>query len=177
MWFLFVQALGLIPSIITFTALQSGSRKRVLSLQFLCSAMWAVHYILLGAYTGVAINILGLIRAVVCSYNDRKWASHKAWLVFFLVCYAASPLLTWDGPYCLLLAAAMMMTTVALWVRNMRLTRLLYLCNSPLVLVYNLIAGSWSCTIIEIFALASFILAVWRFDIRPALRARKESKS
>lgn len=175
MWFLFVQALGLIPSIITFCALQSGSRKKILALQVLCSAMWMAHYVLLGATTGVLINLLGVIRATVCAYNDRKWASHKLWLVFFLICYAASPLLTWDGPYCLLLGAAMMMTTVALWVNNnMRLTRLLYLCNSPLVLVYNLIAGSWSCTIIEIFALISFVIAVWRFDLRPAMKKRAE---
>ena len=176
MWFLFVQTLGLIPSVIAFTALQSGSRRRILSLQFLCCVLWVAHYALLGAYTGILINLLGLLRAVVCSCNDRKWARSKLWLVFFLACYAASPLLTWDGPYCLLLGGAMMLTTVALWVDNMRLTRLLYLCNSPLVLGYNLIAGSWSCTIIEVFALLSFLIAVWRFDLRPAVRARANGK-
>ena len=113
-------------------------------------------------------NVVGLGRAVICSFNDRKWASHKAWLVFFLLCYAVvTPVLGWDGPHCLLLSAAMMLVTVALWNHNMRLTRLLYLCNSPLILVYNLIARSYSSAIIEVFALISFIIAVWRFDIRP----------
>ena len=48
----------------------------------------------------------------------------------------------------------------------MRLTRLLYLFNSPLVLVYNLIAQSYSSAAIEVVAFLSFLLAVWRFDIR-----------
>ena len=48
----------------------------------------------------------------------------------------------------------------------MRLTRLLFLLTSPLVLLYNLIAQSYSCASIEVVALASFALAVWRFDIR-----------
>ena len=87
-------------------------------------------------------------------------------LVFFLACYAVSPLLTWDGPHCLLLGGAMMLTTVALWVRDMRLTRLLFLLNSPLVLLYNLLAQSYSCAAVELAAFASFALAVWRFDIR-----------
>lgn len=175
MEFLLIQLLGFIPSIIAFTALQSGSRKRILSLQILCCILWIIHYALLGATSAVVTNIVGLGRAVICSFNDRKWASHKAWLIFFLLCYAVvTPVLGWDGLHCLLLSAAMMLVTVALWSHNMRLTRLLYLLNSPLILVYNLFARSYSSVIIEIFALASFLIAVWRFDIRPN-RQNKEN--
>ena len=167
--FVLIQLLGFIPSIIAFTALQSGSRKRILALQSVCCILWIIHYALLGASSGVITNIIGLGRAAICSCNDRKWASHKGWLVLFLLCYAVvTPVLGWDGPHCLLLSAAMMLVTVALWSHNMRLTRLLYLINSPLILVYNLIARSYSSVIIEVFALISFIIAVWRFDIRPA---------
>ena len=165
----FIQLIGLVGSVIAITSLQSGSRKKILSLQVVCCVLWVAHYGLLGAWTGALINCLGLGRAVVCSCNDRKWAKSPLWLVFFLVCYAVSPLLTWDGPHCLLLGGAMMMTTVALWVHDMRLTRLLFLLNSPLVLLYNLIARSYSCAAIEVVALASFALAVWRFDIHKQL--------
>ena len=174
MEFILIQLLGFIPSIIAFTSLQSGSRRKILSLQVVCCILWIVHYALLGATSAVITNIVGLARAVICSFNDRKWASSKLWLVFFLLAYAASPLLGWEGPHCLLLAAAMMLVTVALWNHNMRLTRLLYLINSPLILVYNLIAQSYSSAIIEVFALISFIIAVWRFDIRPN---RKEKQN
>ena len=161
-----IQLIGLVGSVIAITALQSGSRKKILSLQALCCVLWVAHYGLLGAWTGALINCLGLGRAVVCSCNDRKWAKSPLWLVFFLACYAVSPLLTRDGPHCLLLGGAKMLTTVALWVHDMRLTRLLFLLNYPLVLLYNLAAGSYSCAAIELVALASFALAVWRFDIR-----------
>ena len=164
--FWLIQLIGLAGSILAITALQSGSREKILSLQALCCVLWVVHYALLGAYTGVLINVLGLGRAVVCSLNDRPWARSPLWLAFFLACYAVSPLLTWDGPYCLLLGGAMMLTTVALWTHDMGLTRLLYLLNSPLVLVYNLIAQSYSSAVIEIFAFCSFLFAVWRYDIR-----------
>ena len=138
--------------------------------------LWIVQYGLLGAWTGVLINLLGLARGTVCACNDRPWASSRWWLVLFLVCYGVSPLLTWDGPYCLLLGLAMMLTTVALWSRNMRLTRLLFLLNSPPVFLYNLIAGSYTSAAIEVAAFCSFVLAVWRFDIRPGLaRPRRES--
>ena len=165
----FIQLIGLVGSVIAITSLQSGSRKKILSLQVVCCVLWVTHYGLLGAWTGALINCLGLARAVVCACNDRKWAKSPLWLVFFLVCYAVSPLLTWDGTHCLLMGGAMMLTTVALWVHDMQLTRLLFLLNSPLVLLYNLAAGSYSCAAIEVVALASFALAVWRFDIRKQL--------
>ena len=57
-------------------------------------------------------------------------------------------------------------TTAALWTRNMRLTRLLFLLNSPPVFAYNLIAGSYTGAAIEVAAFCSFALAVWRFDLR-----------
>ena len=72
--FWFIQLIGLVGSVISFTSLQSGSRKKILSLQILCCLLWVVHYGLLGAYTGVLINLLGLGRAAVCSFNDRPWA-------------------------------------------------------------------------------------------------------
>ena len=58
------------------------------------------------------------------------------------------------------------LTTAALWTRNMRLTRLLFLLNSPPVFAYNLIAGSYTGAAIEVAAFCSFALAVWRFDLR-----------
>lgn len=49
MWFIFVQLLGLIPSLIAITSLQSANRGRILSLQILCCGMWILHYGILGA--------------------------------------------------------------------------------------------------------------------------------
>ena len=142
MSFWLIQALGLTGSLISLTSLQSRSRRNILLLQVFCCVLWITHYALLGAFTGVLTNLLGLLRGIVCANNHRRWASSRWWLAFFLVCYGLSPLLTWDGPHCLLLGLAMMLTTLALWVRNMPLTRLLFLLNSPLVFTYNLMAGS-----------------------------------
>ena len=85
--------------------------------------------------------------------------------IVLVLCFSIAPV----SPsilLCFLLGAAMMLTTAALWTRNMRLTRLLFLLNSPPVFVYNLIAGSYTGAAIEVAAFCSFALAVWRFDLR-----------
>ena len=163
---LMIQALGLTGSLIAITSLQSGDRRKILTLQVLCCVLWTAHYALLGAYTAVLTNIVGLCRALLFARNDRPWAKSRVWLWVFLGLYAECAALTWEGFVSVLPCFSMMLTTVALWVHNMRVTRLLYVLNSPPIFLYNVLTGSWSCAAIEIVAFCSFLLAVWRFDIR-----------
>ena len=93
--FFAIQALGLVPSILCFTSLQSGSRSRILRLQMVCCVMWAGHYGLLGAYTAVLTNAVGLFRAILCYHNDRPWAKHKGWVVLLLGLYQRPAHLGW----------------------------------------------------------------------------------
>ena len=164
--FFAIQALGLVPSILCFTSLQSGSRSRILRLQMVCCVMWAGHYGLLGAYTAVLTNAVGLFRAILCYHNDRPWAKHKGWVVLLLGLYLGSALLTWDGFYCLLPCFSMCCTTLALWTHNMARTRLLFLVNSPPMLAYDLLTGASGCAAVEVCAFISFCIAVYRFDLR-----------
>ena len=57
-------------------------------------------------------------------------------------------------------------TTLALWTHNMARTRLLFLVNSPPLLAYDLITRSYGCAVVEVCALVSFAVAVYRFDLR-----------
>ena len=97
MWFIFVQLLGLIPSLIAITSLQSANRGRILTLQLLCCGMWILHYGILGAGTAVATNCIGILRALLCRYNDRPWAKSRLWLAVLMGLYLASAAVTWQG--------------------------------------------------------------------------------
>ena len=131
------QALGLLGSLIVFISVQFNNRRVILAAQAAACLMWIVHYGLLGAMTAATINILSFARSVVFYFNDRKWARSRAWLWAFLVLYVVNTILTWDGPRSLLPGIAMSMTTIALWTRDMRRTRLLYLTNSPFWFTYT----------------------------------------
>ena len=146
------QALGLLGSLIVFISVQVNNRRVILAAQALACLMWIVHYGLLGAMTAATINILSFARSVVFYFNDRKWAKSRAWLWAFLALYVVNTVLTWDGPRSLLPGIAMSMTTIALWTRDMRRTRLLYLTNSPFWFTYDILARSYSCMIIEAIA-------------------------
>lgn len=170
------QALGLLGSLIVFASVQFNNRRVILAAQAAACLMWIVHYGLLGATTAATINILSFARSVVFYFNDRKWAQSRAWLWAFLALYVVNTVLTWAGPMSLLPGIAMSMTTVALWTRDMRRTRLLYLTNSPFWFTYDILARSYSCMVIEAIAFVSYAVAVWRFDIKNSRRHEKYAK-
>lgn len=160
------QALGLLGSLIVFVSVQFNNRRVILGATIVACLMWIVHYGLLGATTAATINILSFARSIVFYFNDRKWAKSRAWLWTFLVLYIVNTVLTWAGPMSLLPGIAMSMTTIALWTRDMRRTRLLYLANSPFWFTYDILTRSYSCMVIEAISFVSYVVAVWRFDIK-----------
>lgn len=164
--FWFVQALGLLGSLSVLASVQFNNRRIILAAQAAACGLWFAHYSLLGAATAAATNIICFARSAVFSCNDRPWAKHRAWLWLFLALFVANSAVTWEGPRSMLPAVSMCLTTLALWTRDMRRTRLLYLANSPFWLTYDLLARSYSCALIELVALCSYIAAVWRFDIQ-----------
>ena len=164
--FWLIQAIGFIGSVLAISVMQVNNRKLVLATQFLCCILWVTHYYLLGAYTAVIINIFSMGRAVVFYNNDKKWAKSRLWFILFIVLFIISPILQWEAYYSIFPALAMVLTTIGLWSHSMKLTRLMFLVNSPFMLAYDILCRSYSCAVIETIALLSFVLAIWRFDIK-----------
>lgn len=164
--FWLIQAIGLMGNIAVISAVQFNNRKVVLGAQALACVLWSVHYGALGAVTALCTNFISFGRSAVFYFNDRRWAKSRLWLWLFLGLFITNSLLTWEGWRSILPAVGMCATTLALWTRNETKLRLLYLCSSPPWLIYNILCGSYSCTIVEIVALISYISAIYRFDIK-----------
>lgn len=171
----FVQAIGFIPSLISILSIQLRNRKKILVMQLAAGFMWVTHYYLLGAYTAVLTNSIGIFRSTISYFNDRKWASSILWLFLIIALSAGASVLTWAGWISLLPSISLICTATGFWVHNLRITRILMVVQSPCLLVYDIATGSWGCAVIEAVAFLSFILAIVRLDIIPALREKKAS--
>ena len=128
--------------------------------------LWLVHYGCLGAVTAVYTNFISFARSVVFYNNSKSWAKSPFWLWLFVALFALNSALTWEGPRSILPACAMICTTFALWTKDTRRMRALYLVNSPFWLSYDIISRSYSCALTETAALISYAVAIWRYDIR-----------
>ncbi len=164
--FWLIQLIGLIGNLIVIGSMQFNNRKIVLWAQSIACVLWVIHYGYLGAMTAVFTNFISFARSLVFYHNDKKWAKSNIWLALFIVMFVLNSILTWDGPRSILPGVAMSLTTWALWSKNMRVTRALYLIQSPFWLGYDIITHSYSCALIEAIALISYVVAIFRYDVR-----------
>jgi hypothetical protein len=160
------QIVGIFALLVAIYSFQQRERKGILFFQTISCILFTTHFLLLGAYTGAAFNLIGLGRCLVFYHRgQKKWASSPIWLAVFFVLIMGTVVATWDGVVTLFPTAAMFFTTVSLWVSKARFVRLLSLPSSPLWLIYNLINRSYAGILTESFMMVSILIAIVRFDI------------
>ena len=165
MTFYIAQAVGFVGMTLAFISFQQNKRERIAFLQMLSSLVWTLHFGLLGAYSGMAMNLIGAARGFVYSKKGSapRW-SYAFWPYVFSAVSAGCCIATWESWLSLLPTVAMVVTSFGLWADNPKTVRRLNLPGSWLWLAYNLASLSWAGAITECFNTASIVIAMWRFD-------------
>ncbi len=185
-WFAEQGVIGTVAQLIGFLALaasaisfQQKTQKRIVIGQCICSSLWGVHMLLLGAWAGTLLNVVAAIRAFLYSYREKYvWARHKAWYAVFIALFAACSLFSALQPngeewMAILPFVGMTLTTFSLGEKHPFKVRLLTLINCPFWLFYDFFNGSIAGVIAEMINITSIVLAMLRLDL-PAHRAKKK---
>jgi hypothetical protein len=144
----------------------------MLMLSVVASLLYTVHFFLLGAITGSAMNFMGAIRSYI--YYKVKPSRKNSWIMFgFLLVIMAATALTWQGTLSLLPMLGTLSGGVAYWQRKPKLIRRLALISSPLWFIYNAISGSYAGMFIEVVNLSSNLVGQYRFDLPKRSRYRR----
>lgn len=160
------QIIGIIALIIIIVSYQFNDRKKLVFLQFFSGIFFSIHFIMLGAYTGGVINIIGVIRAAVYYYKGKySWSSCVIWPFLFSISGAVISAFTWDSALSILPAVAFACTSIALWIDKTTLTRVFCLGSSVSFIIYNFACTSYSGVLTEAIAICSLLVAFARFDI------------
>ena len=141
---------------------QFKKHRTIMLLMMLCSGFWCLHFVFLGKYTAVFMNVLNVVRAVLFSFRGRKWADHVA--IPIAICAAALGItaFTWEGPLSLLPAVGFVSATAAGWQTD---TKKLKLLTIPVCLswfIYNCFSRSYAGMANETLVLGSVIVALIR---------------
>ena len=165
------QIIGFGGAGLNFLSFQQRKRSRISGVQLGAAVLFILHYILLGidgdgeAFSGAALNFIGLLRSVVFINNHKKWAKSPVWLAVFVAISVVAAILTWEAWYSVLPSVAMILTTVSYWMKNETKIRLITFPSSPCWLVYNIIVKSSAGIRTECIVMTSLIIAIVRYDI------------
>ena len=157
------QGVGFIGMLLVFLAFQKNDKGKILRFQACAGAAFAIHFLLLGGYTGACMNLIEIGRNLVfVSYVGQK--RKRMWVFLFAATFAGIGALSWESAYSLLPIFAMVLSTFALSLDDPR--RIRYLCIPVSLgwIVYNVHTLSIAGALTEAFALTSLVIAMVRFD-------------
>jgi len=164
---LVIQAIGLVGLGLNSLSFQKDKRSFTLIVQTLGSIAYVVHFALLTAWTGAAMNALATVRAYTFNLRETKrWIDKPVFLYLMIVAFWIAGVLTWEGWISLLPLAAMTVTSFGIWSTNTKHIRWLFFAGRPFWIVYNIIVGSWAGLASEALIVSSLVTAIYRFDIR-----------
>ncbi len=153
---------GLIMAIISF---QQNVPKRMVICQLIANTLFTVHFFMLGAVTGAAINLMSALRSVIYAQTDKKWATHPAWSIVFIIIPIIIGICSWEGFKSLFPVLAAICFTISFRMKTSKMVRLVSFPASPLWIIYNVINKSYPGILTELYVMTSIIVGMIRFDI------------
>ena len=160
---IFAQALGVIGFVLTFISYQSKKPRTLLLLQTVSTAIFVLHYHLIGASSGMLLNIVCIIRNIVYFNKDKKIFSYRFYPYFFASLIAVLCALSWQGAVSLLITVALFFNTVFLSFGKQNFLRATVIVTSSLILVYNVFVFSLGGILNEGVAVLSSIIGLLRY--------------
>ena len=158
------QIVGFAGTALFILSFQIKENKKLFFVQLLSFAVNIFHFFMIGAITGSGVMIGNVMRCVLMYfYNDKAWARWKGWPWLLVIFYIANTVLTWDTWLSLLPLIGTVSCTYGCWSRNPRTIRLTnLLVGSPTWLVYDIVQGSISASIMESSAILSILISIIR---------------
>ena len=166
-----IGVLGILASILSF---QCKKHNRLMALRTANELLFAIQYGLLGAYTGLAMNLIGCVRNTVFTEMVKRNKSTMLMRYLFSGAFVLFTILTWDGYKSILSGFAKVVSTFAYGSPNTKLVRALILLTSSCWFFYNLLVRSYAGVACETFTIISILVGIIRLDIRKKGKASGE---
>lgn len=148
--------------LVAFISFQQKTAGRILLCEILSASLFTAHYLLIGAPTAAALNVLGVLQCIVYFVRDKRGSKSKFWPFVFTALMVAVGILTWEGWHSAFIVFGLAVYSVSISLPNPQTIRYAMFLKSPACLVYNVCAGSIGGTAYECAVLISSLIGTVR---------------
>jgi hypothetical protein len=159
------QILGIIALVMVCLSYNYNDKKKFLAFQILSNIFYAGSFLALGVLVGGVNTLIALVRVTVLYCYERKGKSPPIYifLIFFLL-YIGSGILCYQRLLDLIAIVCYQIFNLAMFVKNIRLTRLIMLPPNFMIMAYNIILSTFTNAILDIVEIVMLIVAIYRFS-------------
>lgn len=157
------QCLGFIPVVLGFFVFRNISRRASIVIKAASDFLAAVHFLLLGAITGSAINFINTARDICFAQKGRqKWASGIWMPAIFCGLTAVGSILSWTGLISLLPLLGSCLAVVGYWCSDPKKLRAFNFVGIFLWLIYCIQTFSLPSIVGNSISLFSIVRTEWK---------------
>lgn len=166
--YLFAQLLGFVATAILLTyTLCNVNRRTIMICNIIINTLWAVHYLILKAYTGAFCSFFTAIMVVASSFKGKNRLFQGLLVpIFFNICFIIIEILTWAGLPTLIQMAGNILLVIAMWCDREIEIKGLFIPVGILWFIYNFIYFSWIGLICQALAVTFNVIFVTRYFLQ-----------
>lgn len=162
------QMIGLLAVITFLLSYQQKKRNHIIRFNVVSRCLYILQYILLGAFSGAVLDVLGAISSVVAEKKHTEFIKKhtKAILIFINGCIVFAGVLiavinkSWIDLFSL---TGVLLHTSAFWINHEKIIRCVSLVGSPFWFVYNLLSHAYGSAIGDVLTMCSILIAMIRY--------------
>ena len=162
-WFdVLVQSIGFVGIGLNIWAVQFNKHWQIVLLKTLGSLMFTIQYFFLKAYTGMAMDAIGIVRNLLFIFTVKNEKSTIPWIILFSSLTLVLGVISFEGIISLLAIVAKLLSCISYGIKSPRVIRMLNLPSSMCWLIYNALHFSLAGLMNEILVITSIIIAEFR---------------
>ena len=162
------QIIGLLAVATFLLSYQQKKRKNIILWNVTSRVLYILQYLVLGAYEGAVLDILGTVSSVAAQKKDKEIIRKNLKLVIVLIDFiiVAAGLALYENIFSLFPIAGVLLHTSAFWLNDEKIIRRVSFIGSPFWLEYNLSSLAYGSAIGNLLTLVSIGVAIYRYDIK-----------
>jgi len=161
-------AVGILAVIVFVLSYQQKTRRGIVICNVISRGLYVVQYLLLFAFEGAVLDVLGMIASVLAQKKDTLFIKKhlKAVIIGINAVIVIAGLLLYKNIFSILPMMGVLLHTGAFWLDNEKHIRRISFLGSPFWLVYNLVTGAFGSAIGDIMTMVSIGIAMIRHDFK-----------
>lgn len=161
------QLIGLLAVAMFLISYQQKKRKNIILFNVISRCLYILQYLLLGAFSGAVLDILGAVASVVAGKKHTDGIKKHLPLVILIMdglIVAAGLAIaflnrSWLDLFSL---TGVLLHTGAFWLNSEKIIRRISLAGSPFWFVYNLLSHAYGSAVGDLLTMGSILLAMYR---------------
>ncbi len=161
------QIIGLLAVATFLLSYQQKKRSNIIILNVISRCLYILQYLLLGAFAGAVLDILGALSSVIAGKKHTPLIKkHTAAILIAVntcIIFAGAGIALANQSWLDLFSlAGVLLHTSAFWISDEKIIRRVSLLGSPFWFVYNFLSRAYGSAIGDILTICSILIAMFR---------------